>query len=357
MKKLLVALLCAFPACLLADAKTIVIAASDFQASGLSTGQTFVSGTLSAIQQAGYKTADGFLFCGDYTTEMNRPEASEQGMSALKTTLFSAGFGLNDNNSVFIQGNHDPSGTRHLAASGAQTVPDKKYGVFVINEDDFMWLQSRTPTDGNSNVAEHEEKVKRTAKALDTYLAAMLNQKFSAPIFILSHLPLHYTMRSYKDGDGRYAKFIFDVLNRYGKKGLNLIFLYGHNHSHGWDNYIGGGSVFLAPNSKIYIADPENHQKCTREKNAFIYMNAGFVGYCTTDDPKDGADKTLSMSLFEITDNAILIRRFTPQGPSPLKARGVFNTYNNRQEAKAKFYRPDTKQLDTYRHPLKKLAP
>lgn len=355
MKQLLVAVSCILPAllCVAAPEKTIIITGSDFQAPSEEIGKTFVSDTLNAMKQAGYKTADAFLFCGDYTVAMNRPDASDKGMDALKTSLFSAGLGLNEDNSFFIQGNHDPVGTRGLAASGAHAIPSGKYGLFVINEDDFMWLQSRTATDGSSDITKHEGKVRQTAEALETYLAEMHAKKFKAPIFVISHLPLHYSMRSYRDGDGRYAKFIFDVLNRYGKKGMTLIFLYGHNHSHGWDNYIGGGSTFLAPGSKIYIAVPENPKKCTQERSAFIYMNAGFVGYCTTDDPKDGADKTLSMSLFEISDKELRIRRFTPKGPTPLKARGVPNTAYDKQETKLKFYRPDTKTLDTYRKALK----
>ncbi len=34
-------------------------------------------------------------------------------------------------------------------------------------------------------------------------------------------------------GDGKYANYIFDALNRAGAKALSIIFLYGPNHSPG----------------------------------------------------------------------------------------------------------------------------
>lgn len=354
MKNLLFAILfaCISIAAFAGTEKTIVIAGSDFQAPTEEAGTKFIEETLGSIKNAGYKNADAFLFCGDYTVQINKPRASEKGMLALKTALFSSGLGLHEENSVFIQGNHDPVGTHGIARSGAHDPASRKYGVFVINEDDFMWHQGRSPTNGNDVPERHAETVKQTAKNLENYLSEKHTEKFKNPIFILTHLPLHYTMRTYKDGDGTYAKFIFDVLNHYGAKGLNLIVLYGHNHSHGWDNYIGGGSAFLKPGAEICLANPDNRKKCTQEKTTFVYMNAGFTGYCTSDDSDDGADKTLSMTLFEISESEILIRRFSPKGSVNLKARGVYNTHKNNLESGLRYYVPDETVIENFRKRL-----
>lgn len=329
--------------------KTIVVTGSDFQPPTEKQGQAFVAATLKTVKEFGYDRADGFLFCGDYTTRLNnRPEESEVGIAALKEALLSSDLKFKESSFVLIQGNHDPVGTRGISLSGANDPANGKYGVFVINEDDFMWLQSRTPTNGNPDVSKHEARINATVNRLDAYLKDKQKQQFRPPIFVLSHLPLHYTMRSMKDGDGRYAKRIIDVLNKYGKNGLNLVFLYGHNHSHGWDNYLGGGSVFLAPPKKIHFADPANPKKVYAAPIHFIYMNAGFTGYCSTDDANDGADKALSLCVFEISENNLAIRRFSPAGIIPLKAPGVHNTFDNNRERKLKLYTPDPEKIETY---------
>ena len=45
------------------------------------------------------------------------------------------------------------------------------------------------------------------------YFNSKITEDFSKPIFVLSHLALNYSMRTYNDGDGQYAKYIFDVIN------------------------------------------------------------------------------------------------------------------------------------------------
>lgn len=341
MKKLLALLLC-LPVAAFAGLveKTVIIAASDFQGETDAAGSANVEKILSQIRKAGYGNVDGFLFCGDYTVKLNnRPKESESGIHALKQSLFSAGIGIEPDEIVLVQGNHDPVGTQGISPSGPNDPAHKGYGVFVINEDDYMWFQGKHPSDGNPEVADDERTVKATAQKLDTYLTGKYADKFSAPIFICSHLPLHYSMRSYNDGDGRYAKYIFDVLNRHAKNGLKIFFLYGHNHSNGWDNYLGGGRVFLLPGETIPVAVPADRKRCTRKKLAFTYMNAGYTGYVTTTDPDDGADRTLSMSVFEIDiDGNVTVKRYTADGACPLKAPGVPNTRNNRQESKLGLY-------------------
>ena len=68
-----------------------------------------------------------------------------------------------------------------------------EYGVFVINEDDYMWRNS------------DKSLIQQTANNLQSYLDAKVTAKYAKPIFVVSHLPLHYSMRTKNDGDGKYA--------------------------------------------------------------------------------------------------------------------------------------------------------
>ncbi|MCQ2754957.1 MAG: hypothetical protein MJ231_07940 [bacterium] len=165
-----------------------------------------------------------------------------------------------------IQGNHDYK-TSLLANFGANDTED--YGVFVINEENFPSKQASLNA---KNI------VLNTANALDSYLAKKTSEEYIKPIFIVSHVPLHFSTRTQEDSDNIYAKYIFDACNKYGED-LNLIFLYGHNHAHGDDNYMGGASQFLKYDDSIYIAQLGSNTQYTDEKIDFIYMNAGYIGY------------------------------------------------------------------------------
>ena len=161
-----------------------------------------------------------------------------------KTLSTSIGRSLHrDENIVLAQGNHDYApGTAGMSPSGNNDPASGKYGVFVINEDDYMWYNS------------DEQKIIETSRQLEEYLDDKIDKKFSAPIFVVSHLQLHASMRTQSIGDGKHANYIFDVLNSAGERGLNIVFLFGHNHGDGWDDYLGGSSIYLAKGDEIVIA-------------------------------------------------------------------------------------------------------
>lgn len=200
---------------------------------------------------------------------------------------------------TYVQGNHErnPQGTGGLTGPGAHDADG--YGVYVIDEDDYMWYNN------------DEACVQQTATNLGVYLAAKVTEKYTKPIFVVSHLPLHYSMRTVRDGDGQYANYIFDVLNAAGENGLNIIFLYGHNHSHGWDDYLGGSRVYLAKGDEIIIGQGSKTSYATKTLN-FTYMNAGYTGYYSYngDDKIDsvmGESAPLTMTLFKITDTQVTV--------------------------------------------------
>ena len=304
----------------LADNRSItVIAGSDFQNSGgHEAGAQVVTNILTQMQTAGYTVADGFLFCGDYSIDYNQAEA---GITALKNAVKGTYSTLTDDRMVFVQGNHDEAGASGMATSGAHDAD--KYGVYVINEDDYMWRNS------------DEATIRSTANNLDAYLDAKAETAYSNPIFVVSHLPLHYSMRTKNDGDGMYANYIFDVLNEAGASGLNIIFLYGHDHSNGWDDYLGGSAVYLAKGDKINIAQASQTVFKAETLN-FTYLNAGFTGYY--ENRNTGVDTTLTMTVFRIEDNTVTVKRYSASGVHNLKSKGVTNSYKNESG-----YDPNTK--------------
>lgn len=289
---------------------TVVIAGSDFQAKGGHTaGAQTVTSILTNMQNAGYAEADGFLFCGDY--DVNYSD-SAGGKAALQSAVQNVyGTGMNE---VYVQGNHDDDTLvdSTLSASGAHDAD--AYGVYVINEKDYMWYNN------------DEATIKNTADNLKSYLDGKRDEGYAKPIFVVSHLPLHYSMRTRAGGgDGKYANYIFDVLNEAGANGLNIIFLYGHDHSNGWDDYLGGSCVYLAKGDKINIAQAS--QTVFKEKTLnFTYMNAGFTGYYEN---RNGADDTLTMTVFSITGDTVTVERYDANEKHNLKSAGVTNSYKN----------------------------
>lgn len=310
------------------DGVTTVIAGSDFQnKSGDGSGKVVVQEIIQSMIDGGITSVDGFLFAGDYWIDMipNKDDTAMLGhVNSLRDAVKEKYTNLTYDNMVCIQGNHDqvtPDPNKNgLSKSGAHDT--NAYGVYVINEDDYMWASNASHSSTSYSGMSAEAIVKQTAANLKTYLDAKTAEKYDKPIFVVSHLPLHYSMRTVRDGDCKYARYIFDELNTAGKNGLNIIFMYGHDHSHGWDNYLGGACVYLAKNDSIYIAKTQGDElTCTKEELNFTYLNAGFTGYYES----WGADSTLSMTAFQIYSDKVVISRYSADGKCDLKSAGAWN--------------------------------
>ncbi|MBQ9544106.1 MAG: hypothetical protein IJV00_03135 [Clostridia bacterium] len=322
---------------------TIVIASSDFQADSDALSASQLAEILAAVKKD-YPQADGYLHCGDYTVILKYLAwQSESGMAALLKTIDDADLGIPDYEIILGQGNHDPNNTSGLASFGNNDHDEKKYGVFNIREDGYMWMAGTQSNNGSENIALHESTVKDTAERLRRYLHAKAEQGFSAPIFVISHLPLHFCMRTVVYGDSRYAHYLTDVLNEGAELGLNIIFLFGHNHSQGWDNYLGASCVYLPKGSTMKIASKGTNMSCEDVKIGFTYMNAGYTGYYHTDFGED-IDDTLTVSVFDITEDSVEIRRYSKDGMYNLKSKGVQNlkVFGGRSEANMDLYKPNT---------------
>ncbi|MBQ8368996.1 MAG: hypothetical protein IJY35_03335, partial [Clostridia bacterium] len=299
------------------DDPIYVLAGGDFQEAGdHANSAANVTNILAQVSQK-YNSMDGFLFIGDYDCEThNDATETANGITALMGAVQGKYSNLDDDNSVLVQGNHDYMDSR-IDATGGHDFDG--YSAYVLNEDDY-------PNDGGS-----QSGVQALANNLKTWLDNKIGEGYSAPIFIVSHLPLAFTPRTVTQGDAKYAKYIFDVLNDAGEKGLHIIFLHGHDHAYGPDNYMGGEAIYLAEGDKICIAEAGSTSAWTEETLNFTYMNAGYVGYYSdayTYDTTAGTNK-LTMTVFAITDNEVTVERYSEDGLYNMKSAGYDGSYSN----------------------------
>ena len=289
--------------------ETILIAGSDFQVKGHDTGK--VEQLINTLAAYGITKAERAFFCGDYT--MNSVDENQNQSTVGLWTLKRVFAPIVSNRMTFVQGNHDPADTDGLSPGGNNDPASLAYGVYVIHEDQYLqynWDYSLDIT-------------KKTAANLQEYLDAKVQAGWNKPIFVLSHVGLHWGNRTIKEGSGIYAKYLVDVLNEAAQKGLNIIYLFGHDHSGGYTDYLGAGSIYFKKGDQLEI--------CTGEKKGheprtihFTYMNAGYIGYYSTTTPD--ADATVTMSVFRIQeDGSVIITRYDHQGIHNLKSKGAYS--------------------------------
>lgn len=300
-----------------ADETIYVMAGGDYQKAGdPANSAANVTTLLDKIIEAGYTKMDGFLFVGDYDAEThNDANATAAGITSLMNTVQSKYSNIGYDQAVLIQGNHDYKDSR-IDATGGQDFDG--YSVYALNEDDY-------PDSGGT-----ESGIKAQAAKLETWLHEKQGESYDAPIFVISHLPLAYGPRTYNKGDGKYAKYLFDVLNEHAEEGLNIIYMHGHDHAYGADNYLGGEAIYLPVGDQINIAEVGSTTKWTVETLNFTYMNAGYVGYYDDDavNMNDG-DGQLTMSVFAITDGEVKVERYSKNGLYNLKSAGRDGYYGS----------------------------
>ena len=285
-----------------AEKETIIIAGSDYQTHD---GTAHIELILNAMKADGIQP-DKLLFGGDYSLEHSHA-TSTAGVAELKN-FFSAKLGLDDNDMTFAQGNHDPETTGGLTGWGNLDPAYGDYGLYVVEDPTLAqeW--------GSYDAA--------SVAALQLYLDNKLEIGYNKPIFIMNHFPLHWSYRTQKDGVGTNAYRFFNVINEAAGNGLNIIYLFGHNHSNGYDDSLGGPCIFLKKGDTIEIAQGDKKTAKAETLN-FTYMNSGYTGYYTS--PVEGAESTLSMSVFRIRGNEVVISRYSKDGAYNLKSAGTEN--------------------------------
>lgn len=276
------------------------------------------------IYKSGFKKIDNVLVAGDYSAfngQYNYDADPQIGIQALKNTIQKQWKDTQE--FLFVQGNHDkPS---YPFNEGANEYKD--YIVYCINATynasqmgGFPWMQG--------NNSKSEAMVKLAAEKLEQYLDNCQKNKELRPIIILTHLPLHFSGRTsslYGNGDNLYASYLFDVINT-AAENLNMVYVYGHNHSKGWDNYVGGTRVFKQPGETILVPDLSKKNgnvtdHYVKEDLNFAYMNAGYIGYV-----HDSVAATeLTATVCQIFPDKIVFRRYSKDGIMDMGAVGKHN--------------------------------
>lgn len=197
---------------------------------------------------------------------------------------------------ILTQGNHDPKSSKGLTKMGLYEFDE--YLVYEIPMAAFPWKQ------GKKNKA--EKTVKETAAALEETFSNLAAKGEERPVFVVTHVPLHKTNRA-SGKDNAYAGYIFDVLNNYGKK-LDIVFLFGHNHSGTYDDYIGGSVNYIAKGGEIYIPGRDGAETLN-----FTYTNCGYVGY-SDNSVSETSTNTLTVSFMTVEEDYITMQRYSEDG-------------------------------------------
>ena len=297
------------------------------------------SETLAAILQKvkeDGKTPTNAVYCGDYTNDDRlhdyqlSPEDNISEIRGITTEIFG---NISHDDMIFVQGNHDKL-TESISETGLHEYDG--YLVYVLNtEYDFPWKQGRS--------TEFKSRVIAASEEMRDCFDELIKKGEKRPVFIAGHVPLHFTARTssmHDTGDNMYAEYIFDAVNEAAGT-LDIVYLFGHNHTKGWDCYMGGGSVFKTAGDTVLIPDAGNRTVNTdtysEEILNFTYMNAGYVGHylnCGADEVNNGtsdqyhaADETLTGTICEIYQDEMVITRYSKEGVHRLSGAGEGDPY------------------------------
>lgn len=312
--------------------------ASDYQyENGWDAPAATLASLLDAAEDNG-KNIEGVIMCGDYSNVRKRSDyqiSPENSIREIRGIISEKCPDVHDEQTVFVQGNHDAL-TGSLSESGLHEYDN--YLVYVLNtQQDFPWSQGKTA--GSLN------KVKKSSAEMKECLSGLIRQGEMRPVIIAGHVPLHFSGRTsfrHDTGDNMYSSLIFDVVNE-AAESLDIIYLFGHNHSKGWDCYLGGSAVYRAAGDRILIPEYTESSAATdeytEEKLNFTYLNAGYTGYymnCSVNDLKSGnrdrynaADMTLTGTICEIYRNRIVLTRFDSSGVHRMCADGCADPYKD----------------------------
>ena len=281
------------------DAYATVISASDFQISDITVNYLQI---LQQMVAAGYtETPDAILCGGDYNGYTGTATDVQKIFDDTRTVYP----GMTDDKFVIVQGNHDDPPHELLTPSGFHEFQD--FVVYSINEDDFKTGQS-----GRSG---YDAVVQERAEDIRANLSNMVATGDTRPVFVITHIPFHHTSRS-SYGDNLYSKYIVDVLNEMGQY-LDIISLFGHNHSGSYDDYIGGSVNYIARGETMRVPIPDTAQQgatgYTEETLNFTYMNCGYVGYSSNANSGTSTN-VLTAGLFELCPTTIELSRYSTSG-------------------------------------------
>lgn len=280
------------------EAFASIITASDFQDASVNAFDRFAK-IITIMKNDGLEDPDSVLIGGDFSKIL--PDYATQGVYELQKA-YAGVYPNEDKESIAcIQGNHDMKSSAFVKTGFYDM---GSYCLYAINEDDFTWKQYK-----NSSA----EKVQALAADVESKLNNMIDTGDTRPVIVITHVPLHHTYRS-GGGDNLYSSYLFDTLNNAAEK-LDIVFLFGHNHSSPYDDYIGGSVNMLKPGDTIRIPDPANKSETEYlEKTLnFTYTNYGYVGY-SGNGTENGSTNILTAGVIQISENNLRFIKYSEEG-------------------------------------------
>lgn len=280
-------------------AYTNVVTFSDCQNIGPVAYNNF-GNVLRVMKDDGLPEPDALVVGGDYSLIMH--DIALPGVLQLREQYQTVYPGSDPDDIICAQGNHD----LRIAAFHPTGMYDMgTFCLYVINEDQYPWKQS-------SN-ADAQEIVKATAQDIEAALHAMQAANDLRPVLLVTHVPLHFTNRN-GYGDNLYASYIFDVLNKAAET-MDIIFLFGHNHSGDYDDAIGGSVNFMAPGDTVCVPTPENPgpEGYRTETLNFTYTNCGYIGY-SNNHVSDTSTNVLTLGAIRFFEDHFVFLKYTKDG-------------------------------------------
>lgn len=280
-------------------AYTDLVTFSDCQSFGPGAFNNFGK-VLRVMHDDGLPQPDALLVGGDYSRLLN--DYATPGIIQLRDQ-YTAVYENGDPDAIITaQGNHD---SRIPAFYPTGMYDMGTYCFYLINEDDYPWLQLLR-TQG-------KKTVQKTAQNIKTALDAMIENGDTRPVIFITHVPLHHTTRTL-GGDNMYAKYLFDVINEAAKQ-LDIIFLFAHNHSGDYDDYIGGSVNFMAPGDTVRIPDPDHRSADTylEETLNFTYTNCGYIGYSKNNNTETSTN-ALTLGAIRFFADRFVFLKYTEDG-------------------------------------------
>ncbi len=318
------------------DEKTTIFFASDYgEQYGWEKPVTTLSRLLNTVQSDG-KNPEEIVMLGDYNSvegKNNYNVDPADSIEEIRQTGQSNFPDLDSGDFIFVQGNVDQKSSS-LSESGLHEFDN--YYIYVLNtEKDFPWSEGKDK--------DSLDKVKAASEKMKECFEELTAQKKGKPVFVASHMPLHFTARTAsKTGDNMYASLLFNVINEAGES-LDIVYLYGHNCAKGWDCYLGGSSVYKAVGETLLVPDYKkgdvSTDKFTENTLTFTYLNGGYVGYymnCSQDDLEKGladqysaADETLTCVVCDLYSDKIVLTRYDEDGIHPIGWDGEADPFDN----------------------------
>ena len=297
--------------------ETVMLFGSDFQCGHKQDCWQITPALMSRVSRAGYEP-DQAVFCGDYADGAGSYVGDAgPGLKEIREDLgifFGEAGYRTDSTMLAVQGNHEanrgefpPSGPHETDAAI----------IYVIH------TQGENPYQQGKTGERARACVEAAAEALGRYLDDCIARGERRPVIVATHVPLHFSRWTASEtGDNLYSGILFDTLNARGDR-LDILFLFGHNHGSHADNVIGGTCILRMPGETLLVPDPEEGERFTqrfrKEKLTFTYMNAGYIGYTTT----NSGEKRSNVGLLLLYRNRMHILRYGLDGQINVSGEGV----------------------------------